>query len=198
MTSSLASLWSSQRGQGPSQSGLISLGSYTIERKTDSGWSRCASSSESASATLTSDLLPEYFWDQSNQLPLFWSVVLTGNLMPWRTWDSLCCCQAGRQVSVTRMSVTCSTVHCLAVAIAKVSTSACKKQPLFIGHSLLPPDAGYGSNKEVGTNLLFTIYFCMPLQQHLMGRDISDVRWEFVSLAQTCCYRSLPQISQIS
>lgn len=33
VTSSLASLWSSQGGQGPSASGLISLGSYTIEGK---------------------------------------------------------------------------------------------------------------------------------------------------------------------
>lgn len=80
------------------------------------------------------------------------------------------------QVSVTQVSVTCSTVRCLAIAIAKVSTSACEKQPLFIGRSLLPPDAGYRSNKEVGTTLLFTIYFCVSLQQQLMGRDISDVR----------------------
>lgn len=48
---------------------------------------------------------------------------------------------------------------CLAVALAKVSTSACETQLLFIGHSLLPPDAGYRSNKEVGTIPLFTIYF---------------------------------------
>lgn len=76
--SSLASLWSFQGGQighGPSPDGLISLSAYTSKEKTDSRRSRVprwASSSESASVILTSALLPEYFWDLSNQLPLFW------------------------------------------------------------------------------------------------------------------------------
>lgn len=90
---------------------------------------------------------------------------------------------------------------CLAVALAKVPTSACEKQLLFIGHSPLPPNAGYRSNKEVGTTPLFTISFCMSLQQQLMGRDTSDVRWESASLTQRpaviiLCHRDILNITR--
>lgn len=74
VTSSLVEL-PRRSGHSPSPKGLISLRAYISEEKTDSGRSRVprwASSSESASVILTSVLLPEYFWDLSNQLPLLW------------------------------------------------------------------------------------------------------------------------------
>lgn len=63
-----------------------------------------------------------------------------------------------------------------------LSPQLSEEQLLFIGHSQLAPDVGSRSNKEVGTNPLFMIYFHVSLQQQLMGKDTSDAKWKSAHL----------------